>query len=119
MVNWFGVRTLANLFHHLHNVHPAARTENAIHTWNLLRNLDPIALRKTARRNQHLPLVLCLGKLPQHLIRFFLRGTNKSAGVHDQHRGFIRIIHRAIPITQKQLRHRIRINCVFCTTQGD
>jgi hypothetical protein len=77
----------------LNNIHPAARAENAINALNFLRHFHTVALSQTSRRDQYLSFALRLRKLAQHTIGFFFCGADKSAGVHDQHSGFIGVIH--------------------------
>ena len=64
------MRTLAQVADHLHNIHPAARTQHPIDAGHLLNDFRAVALRQAACRDQDLVVPFPLGQLPKNIDRF-------------------------------------------------
>jgi hypothetical protein len=67
MIKRLGMRGLAQLAHHLHDVHPTARAEDAIDAGNLRSHLGAVSLREAASSDQHLARALRLRELMQYI----------------------------------------------------
>ncbi len=60
-----------------------------------------------------------LSQFTQHFKGFVFGRADKTTRINDQHICFFGIIRALVAVTHQQLRHRIRIDCVFCTTKGN
>jgi hypothetical protein len=58
-----------------------------------------------------------LGKFAQYVQRLLLGGTDKAAGVYDQHLGMRGIVHGVIAVAHEELCHRIGIDGIFGAAQ--
>ena len=85
MIQRLRMRTLTQLAHDLHNIHPAPCSQNAINARDFHGNLRAITLGKAPRRNQDLALSFAFGQLAQDIDRFLFGRTNKATGIHNQH----------------------------------
>ena len=119
MVQRLGMRTFSQVAHHLHDIHPAPRAQHPIDSGDFLRHLRAIPLGETARGDQDLVVPFSLRQLAQYMDRFFLRRADEPARIDDQYGRTGRVIHGFISIAQKKLRHRIGVDRILCTTEGD
>ena len=107
MIQRLRMRSLTKFTHHLHNIHPTPRAENAINAGDFLSHLCAIALRKTAGRDQYLVITFGSGKFAQDINGFLFCRPDKPASIDDEDIGTLRIIHSVISVAEQKLCHGV------------
>ena len=105
------------LLHQVNDVHPAARSQDAIDARHLLGNLNAVTLCQAAGRDEQLTCTLSPGELLQDIDRLFFGRADEPACIDDQDIGFVWIGLGTVAIAGQQLRHRIGVDCVLGTAK--
>jgi len=84
MVDRLGVRRGAQFLHHVDDIHPAPRADDAVDAGYFLGYLLAVALGQTAGGDEQLAAFFAFSQVAQHVQRFLARRADKPAGVDDQ-----------------------------------
>ena len=98
-----------------------AGADHRIHFRHLLENLVAKAFYQAPCHDQFFRRAefLVLGHFQNRVDRFFLRGFNEAARIHDQDFGILRARRQFVAIARQQAHHDLAIDEVFGASERD
>ena len=112
---------LQRLLNNLHDTSPRPCADDGVRLRNLIQQLLPIALPKTARHDETAAtsdlLIVCHTKYGRNGL--FLRGLDECAGVDNQNICLCRLIRDFNAMLPHNAKHDLCVHEVLCTTETD